>query len=129
MEKYKQQNILSNWLFWHFYEVPKSLFFSWKNFLSFGLDFFSVHILILTLFSHWRRYKWTYPKGFSPRGYFEAFISNIFSRIIGAIVRFFLIIAGIAAEILILLVGAIVVLFWIVMPFIWVSLILLIFLI
>lgn len=129
MTNFKQKNIIAVWFLWRFYQAPKALLLIWKNFLLFGLDFFSIPTLITTLFSPWRRYKWTYPKRFDPRGYLETFISNVFSRIFGAAIRFFLIIAGILTEVLILIIGPIAILLWLAVPFMLVILIVLNFLI
>lgn len=118
-----QENLITSWFLWHFYEMPKFLFSVWKNYLLFGLNYFSVPLLFLTLFSPWRKYKWSYPKGFNVGEYFGTFISNIFSRIIGVICRFFLIILGIITQICIFIFGMLVILFWITIPLILVLLI------
>jgi len=120
-----QKTLASQWFFWHFYEMPKFLFLVWKNYLSFGLNYFSVPLLLLTLFSPWKKYRWRYPKGFDIGEYFSTFVSNIFSRIIGAICRFSLIIIGIVAQIFIFTLGMVVILFWFLIPVILVVLILL----
>lgn len=114
----KSQNIIFSWLIWHFYEMPKFLFSVWKNYLWFGLYFFSVPNLIITIFSPWRRYSWQYPKMFDIGEFFNTLISNIFSRLIGFVARIFLIIFGIIAQIIIFLVGLSIILLWILIPFI-----------
>ncbi len=123
MQQY-YQNLLTSWFKWHFYEMPQFLFSIWKNYISFGADFFSAHLLLKTLFSPWRRYNWRYSKGFDIGEFFSTLISNIFSRIIGAIMRSVLIILGIITQIFILAIGGIIILFWLLMPFILVALIL-----
>ena len=128
MQNFKQKNIISLWFSWHFFEAPRSLLSIWRNFFSFGLDFFSIPILIMTLFSPWRKYKWNYPRGFDPRGYLETFISNMFSRLIGAVCRLFLVITGVVVEVLVLVIGAITILIWMAMPLILILLITLVFL-
>ena len=118
----EEDNIITSWFVWHFYEMPKFLFLVWKNYLWFGSNFFSIPLLILTLFSPWRRYKWRYPKGFDIGEYLSTFISNIFSRFMGAICRIALIVFGIITQIFIFTAGVIVILFWFIMPFILVAL-------
>jgi len=110
------QNVFLQYLAWQFLDVSKSILLGWKNFLKFGLNYFSVPLLIKTLFSHWRRYKWSYPRGFDIGKYFEVFISNLISRILGAIMRIFLIIIGILAEVFIIFAGMIIFLGWLVLP-------------
>ncbi len=118
----KKENLIASWFMWHFYQMPQFLFLIWKNFISFSLDFFSIPLLIATLFSPWRRYKWRYPGRFDIKGFFETLISNIFSRVVGAICRLFLIIVGIPVIVFMVLAGFIVILFWIIMPLVLVVL-------
>ena len=110
------QNIFFQYLSWQFFDMPGEILKAWRNFLLFNLNYFSVPLLIKTLFSHWRRYKWSYPRGFDIGKYFEVFISNLISRILGAIMRIFLIIIGILAEVFIIFAGMIIFLGWLVLP-------------
>jgi len=89
---------------------------AWKNFLRFNLNYFSISLLLKTLFSHWRKYQWSYGRGFDIKRYAEVFFSNLISRVIGAIIRFFLILIGVVAEIIIVLAGIIVFLGWLLLP-------------
>lgn len=114
----EKENILVSWIVWHFYEMPKFLFSVWKNYLVFGLEYFSVLLLLKTLFSPWRKYNWFYPKSFDVKEFFNTLISNTFSRIIGAFCRLILIIAGILGQVCIFIAGFIAILFWFLMPFI-----------
>ncbi len=91
---------------------------AWKNFLSFNLNYFSIPTLLKTFFSHWKRYSYSYGKAFDIGRYFEAFTFNVMSRVIGAILRTFVIIMGLAVEIFLIFLGATVVLVWIFLPFI-----------
>jgi len=116
VEVARKQNIFFQWLSWQFLEVPKNILAGWKNFLKFGINYFSVPLLLKTLFSHWRRYRWAYPKGFDIGKYLETFFSNLISRILGAILRFFLIIIGILVEIFIIFAGIIIFFGWLVLP-------------
>lgn len=108
--------ILVDWLNWHFFEMPAFLTKVWKNYLDFATNYFSVPLLLKTFFSPWKRYLWAYPKGLDFWEIFSTFVSNFFSRIIGAIIRIFLIIAGFAFQIFVLLSGFIILAFWIFMP-------------
>jgi len=108
--------ILIQYLSWHFFDVPKDILRGWKNFLKFGLNYFSISLLFKTLFSHWRKYRWFYPKGFDIGKYIEVFFSNLISRILGAILRIFLIITGVLAEIFIIFAGIVIFLGWLILP-------------
>ena len=110
------QNIFLQYLSWQFWEVPKNILLGWKNFLKFGLNYFSIFLLLKTLFSPWRRYTWAYPRGFDIGKYLEVFISNLISRILGLILRVFLIIIGTLTEIFIIFAGLAVFLAWLILP-------------
>jgi len=112
------QNILIQYLIWHFFDVPREILRAWRNFLKFNLNYFSVISLLKTLFSPWRRYTWSRGRGFSVSDYLEVLFSNFISRIIGAIMRSFLIFIGIFAEILIIFVGFFIFLGWFILPII-----------
>jgi hypothetical protein len=109
-------NIFLLYLSWHFLEAPKNILTAWRNFLKFCLNYFSIPLLVRTLFSPWHKYFWSYPRGFYPGKYLEVFISNLISRVIGAITRIFLIIFGILAEIFIVFAGIIILFGWLILP-------------
>ena len=116
-EAIKRHNILSQWLSWQFFDMPKEILKAWRNFLKFNLNYFSVGLLLKTLFSPWRRIQVSYGKGFDISRYFSAFASNMIFRFLGAIVRSFLILAALFVELLIVALGTIIVLGWLVLPF------------
>ncbi len=110
------QNILFQWLKWQFFEMPQVILKAWQNFLKFGLNYFSTPLLIKTLFSPWRRYKYFYPRGFDFWTYFETFFSNAIFKVLGVMIRSLLIIIGIFAEILIFFTGLFFFLGWFFLP-------------
>lgn len=113
-----RENIFIMWFLWQFFEMPKFLFSVWRNYLLFGLDYFSIILLLKTLFSPWRRYNWVYPKNFDIKEFFNTLISNAVSRILGAMCRIVLIVIGILAQILIFIAGVVVIILWFLIPFI-----------
>ena len=117
----KKENLLSQYLVWQFYDVPKKLILIWQDLLLFNLNYFSIILLLKTLFFPWRRYKWFYEKGFDIRKHFETFFSNLISRVLGFIVRSLLIIIGLVFEIVIFFFGFIVLFSWLFLPFILIS--------
>lgn len=117
MEKIAQrQNIVLQWLSFRFLEMPKNILKGWSNFLRFYWNYFSIPDLIKTLFSPWRRYQWSYGRGFDIRRYLEVAISNLILRLLGAILRFFLILIGLLMEIFLIFGGAIVFFVWVLLP-------------
>jgi len=109
-------SVLSEYLKWHFYEMPKEIQKGWFNYLRFYLNFFSIPILLKTFFSPWKRYRWSYGRGFSFSRYFEVFISNMATRVIGMVMRTILIIIGLIVDIFILVAGACVYILWWFLP-------------
>ena len=103
---------------WHFWEIPKSLFDIWKNYITFATNYFSLSLLLSTLFSPWRRNAWRFPKIFDIQEYANVVISNVFSRIIGFILRIVLIITGAIFQVIVLIAGILVIIFWLLIPFI-----------
>jgi hypothetical protein len=116
IEVSKKRNIVSQWLVWHYLDSPKAILKAFKNFLVFNFNFFSIGLLAKTLFSHWRRYREFYPRGFDIKRYFQVWIGNMISRCLGAFVRIVTIMVGLIVEILILIAGVIVFLAWIFLP-------------
>ncbi|MBI2041983.1 MAG: hypothetical protein HYT20_03120 [Candidatus Nealsonbacteria bacterium] len=111
------QNIFFQYIEWQFVDSAKGILKAWKNCLSFNLNYWSVVLLLKTFFSHWRRYGYSYGKDFDFKRYFEVFTFNIISRVIGAILRSFLIVFGLLTEIFIIIAGLSIFLFWIFLPF------------
>ena len=115
------QNIISLWIFWYFFEMPQNILKAWKNFLLFNLNYFSIPLLLRTLFSHWRRYSWKRGRGFNVGEYFNVLFSNLMSRFMGAIVRSILILIGLIFEVFIILFGIVIFLGWFILPILLIS--------
>lgn len=109
-------NIFILYLEWHFLDASKGILRGWKNCLKFNLNYWSVPLLFQTFFSHWRRYHYSYGRGFDFKRYFEAFTFNIISRILGAIMRSVLIVLGLLTEIFIIFAGVVIFLGWLILP-------------
>ncbi len=110
------QNILFKWLIFQFFDAPKEILKAWRNFLIFNLNYFSIPVLLRTLFAYWRKYSWEYPRGFDLAKYLEVALSNFISRILGAIMRVILICLGVAVEIFIIFSGFVLLLLWLILP-------------
>jgi len=96
--------------------MPKKILRAWKNFLLFNIEYFSIPLLLKTLFAHWRRYKWVRGRGFDLGEYLGVLSSNLISRTLGFIMRTILITIGLIAETLILFIGITVLIGWIALP-------------
>ncbi len=86
--------------------------------MRFNRDYFSIPFLLKTLFSPWRRYSFSYGRGFDIGRYLEALVFNAFSRIMGAIMRITVIITGILLQLLIFFLGILLIIIWLLLPII-----------
>ena len=111
-------NLILDFFVWFAKEVPLALLKAWRNTLWFAFHYFSLPVLVATLFSPWRRYSWSYKGGFSIGGYLEALASNFFSRAIGASMRLPIIAAGLIAVLLVFCAGTVVFVSWFLLPLI-----------
>lgn len=113
-------NIFIKYLYWQLILTPKKVLTILKNYLTFGFDFFSIKETLRSLFSPWRRYLWDYGRGFDIGKYLEVLLSNIITRIIGFIMRLFLITFFVIYEVIILILGIALFFISIVYPFFFV---------
>lgn len=116
-----KRSIFSQYLEWHFFDTPKAILAAWRNFLWFNLNYFSIPVLLRTLFSPWRRYQYSYGRGFKISRYFEALTFNLMSRGIGALLRLGFIVIGLLLEVIIFLAGLVVFLGWFFLPLILIA--------
>ena len=116
IESAPKRNMLSALVVWHFSTAAKGLTHAWRNFLVFNLRYFPVRELIKTFFSHWRRSADPYSRGLDVSGLAKAFLGNVISRIIGAMIRMAIIIIGLVTEVFIFFAGFFMVLVWIFLP-------------
>src|SRR3989344_5618520 len=65
---------------WHFIAAPKEILKGWGNILWFGFNYFSVPLLLKTLFAPWRRITWSYGRGFDPGRYLYIFVESHFAN-------------------------------------------------
>ncbi len=110
--------VVLNYLYWQLIETPKKLILIIKDFIVFGFNLFSVEETIKNLFAPWKRYIWDYGKAFDFARYFDAFVSNLIARIIGLIMRVFLLLFFIIYELVILIISPFIVLFSTFYPFV-----------
>ncbi len=111
-------SLLYQSLVWYYFDMIKGILLTWRNFLVFNFNYFSLFVLLRTLFSPWHRYYYSYGKGFSFKKYLNVFTFNAMSRVIGAILRIFIIVVGLLAEVFFFLAGIFVLSFWIILPLI-----------
>jgi len=116
IESAPKRNILSALIMWHYGVATKGVVVAWRNFLVFNLHYFPVKELFRTLFSHWKRSSDEYGKGLDVKRMASAFLGNMISRVIGAVIRTVVIGIGLIAEVFVFFAGLFMLLIWIVLP-------------
>lgn len=107
-------------IFWRWYygEAIKDVLIAWRNYIIFSLNYFSIPLLLRTLFSPWRRDITRKPRGLDFQKLFEYIAFNSISRGIGFLVRFLTIIIGVVFFFLVLILGLLFFIIWLCLPFI-----------
>lgn len=107
-----------DFLSWYYSNGVDYYIKSWFSSLRGTSHYFSLNLLIKTLFSPWKRMVVVDKSpGFNFQKKFEAFTFNIISRGIGAIVRFTLLWVGIVFIFFMFFGGAVGFIFWLIFPF------------
>lgn len=103
---------------WHYGRAYKNIINLWMNIFWFEYHFFSIGILGSTLFSPFRRIREEYVGGRGPSEFFASLAVNIIMRIVGAIIKTFIIVVGLFGMAVVLAVGIILLVIWTFMPMI-----------
>jgi hypothetical protein len=106
------------YLKWHYTDGFTGFLGIWKNFFLFIQNLFSISSLLKTLFSGWHRIRESYPRGFDIGEFFSALAVNFIMIIFGFLVKIFFIIIGIISLLFIGVAGLVLLIGWLVLPFI-----------
>lgn len=100
---------------WYYSKAFQSILQVWLNFMWFIVHYFSIPLLLRTLFAPWRRMTdTTRPRDIEDM--LTRIVMNIMTRVFGAIVRLFAILTGTVLLILGVFGLVVVLACWIVMP-------------
>ncbi|MBU2563987.1 hypothetical protein KKA23_00155 [Patescibacteria group bacterium] len=112
---------------WYYTKGVKNILFAWKNFILFSVEYFSIPLLLKTLFSPWKRDITKKPRGLDLKKIFEYISFNTISRGLGFVIRFFTILVGILFFLLTLIIGCFIFIIWLILPLIFIGLLILAF--
>ncbi len=102
---------------WHYGEALKDIVRVWTNLLWFLYNYFSLPLLSRTLFVPWRRiHEERSKKGFSVEDIAEKVVTNTIMRLVGALVRFSIIVMGTVVIFIFFWAGLLFYIVWIFMP-------------
>lgn len=108
-------SFFSQLLKWWFLIMPKNIFLAVRQTIANTFDYFSIVLLLKTLFSPWKR-DIISTENLTLGEKFQVMVMNLVSRIIGAIVRTATIFAGIIVIIFELVIGAVIMVGFILTP-------------
>ena len=118
--------VLINYLVWHYSTAVLSLFGLYRNLFVFFSNFFSLPILIRTWFSPWRRLDEKYPKNIIDlEAWASVFILNLLMRVVGFFMRTIIIGLGLIFIGLLIISFPIILVIWLLAPFLVIFLFLL----
>ena len=86
--------VFLDYLLWHYGKGIRSSFLLWKNLTAFLFNYFSIKSLFGNFFTPWRRLSDAYPKWYQFKDFFSTLISNALMRIVGVIIRSFVLFFG-----------------------------------
>lgn len=85
------------YLIWHYTRAVREMFAVFGNFMWFLYNYFSIPLLARTFFSPFERLGEEYKKGLNLEAMLGTFIINTVMRIVGAVLRTFVIVCGLLA--------------------------------
>ena len=101
---------------WYYSIAIRNIFSIWGGYLTATLHYFSISLLLRTLFGYWHKDIEAYGRGFDPARYARVLVMNMISRGVGFVIRASTIIFGLATELLLVVTGVLFLLVWLAAP-------------
>ena len=109
--------LLSEYFIWHYGRSMRDFFSIWGNVLWFGYHFFSMKLLVRTLFAPFKRFHQEYDLTHLDLGTLgQDMLLNLFMRLLGIIPRLGVLVAGLVFEGIVLAVGLLFFAVWLLLP-------------
>ena len=105
-----------SYLWWHYGLAWRDLAQIYSNFLWFTYHFFSLPVLVRTLFAPWKRLGEVYPDHFDLGATLATFFINSLMRVVGFLFRSIMLLVGVLVLFLVFIFGLIIFLIWLVLP-------------
>lgn len=109
-------NILIEFTRWFFWLAPRNILHVGHSFQLWGWQYFSIGYLLPRLFSPWHKDITSYGRGFDLKRFLHSAGWNLMSRVIGAVMRLFVIAAGLLVEAFVASLTSLVFIVWFVLP-------------
>jgi len=111
-----QKNVILRFWGWYYSGGVKSLLEIWHNFIIFVREYYSIPLLLRTLFHPWRRDITKYGRGFSIKNFLETLSFNLISRGLGFFIRSFTIVIGLISLLGVIALGLAAFIIWLILP-------------
>jgi len=108
--------IFPYYLAWHYTFAIRDFLGIWGNMIWFTYKYFSIPVLLKTLFSPFKRLREYSKNGLDIGSFFEALVVNIVMRLVGFILRSSVIFIGIISLIASVLLGLVAFFVWLALP-------------
>lgn len=113
---------LPTYIVWHYTSGLGAGVLTLWSLLRFIYHFFSLPILVTTLFSPWRRLSEAYPRYLRPGEWLSALVVNTLMRMVGALIRLGLIVVGGATLVVAAIISVLLMIIWLLLPAVVLSL-------
>ncbi len=108
-----------HYILWHYSRGFTDVFTGWRNILWFVWNYFSIGLLLRSLFSPWRALsEEKRGTGFDLAEYLSNLLINTIMRAVGFFIRLIFIVIGLIAWVIVFLTFPILIVFWVSLPFI-----------
>ena len=97
--------LISSYTYWHYSKGLSGVLELWTEALWFVNHFFSITLLLSTLFTPWHRLNESSGGGFDLEKIATALLVNILMRLVGAFIRLFIILLGSIVFLVFFLIG------------------------
>lgn len=109
--------ILRDYMRWHYTRAFSDSFHIWRNVTFFVFTFFSIPLLLRTLFQPWKRIEaGRETSGFDIQDYLSTKVVNLVMRLVGAFMRLSLIVIGLMCTGTVVVAGLQFFIFWLFLP-------------
>ena len=108
--------VIGYYLIWHYGPALLDIWRIYKNFIWFLYHFFSIPLLLKTLFSPLERLHEKYNKNLDISDFFATLVVNSLMRFVGATLRLFVILVGVVSITLSVFGGFLFLFFWFFLP-------------
>ena len=109
--------LIKEYLIWHYGRALRDIVVLWKDFAWFTYNFFSIPLLLKTLFSPFLRLQEQYKRSFDVEALMGNLIVNTMMRLVGFLLRSVLIIMGVLAEVFVFIIFPVAFFSWFLLPF------------